>query len=251
MFLGAALVPDTALLVPGAGGTADAGAVLRDAALSAVEQVARDAVAASGVVVVVAPGRRHREVVGAVRASLGGAGIPDGALGWPPAGGEGLPRAGVSASVGILLLAQLGLRPARVLEVTADQGAPEGTGALLRGAGSALVERAPTALVVVGSPSGRHGPDAPLPDDPRAPAYDDAVLADLADAGPRARARLVALDPALAAELAVTGWAPWQVLAGAARTTPVVVGLLRRTVLAGATHAVLTWRNADLGPAEW
>lgn len=250
MFVAAALVPDTALLVPGAGGAADAGSALRGAALEAVGQVARDAIAESGRVVVVAPGHRPRAVTGAVRASLGAAGVPDEALGWPPAG-MGLPRVGVPASVAVLLLARYGMRPAEVQEVVADQSVPDGSGAQLRTLGASLVERVPTALVVVGSPSGRHGPHAPLADDPRAPAYDDAVLADLADAGPGARARLTALDPALAAALAVTGWAPWQVLLGAVRTTPAVGTLLQRHLLAGATHAVLTWRNADLARDDW
>lgn len=250
MFVAAALVPDTALLVPGAGGGADAGSVLRGAALEAVGQVAKDAIGQSGRVVVVAPGRRPRDVAGPVRASLGGAGVPDEALGWPP-GGAGLPRVGVPASVGVLLLAQHGVRTAHVHEVVADQAVAQGTVPWLRALGGSLVERVPTALVVVGSASARHGPDAPLADDPRAPAYDDALLADLADAGPRARARLAALDPDLASALAVTGWAPWQVLLGAVRTAAVAGALLQRHVLAGATHAVLTWRNADLARGEW
>ena len=48
--------------------------------------------------------------------------------------------------------------------------------------------------------------------DPRAAAFDDAVHAALAAADPDA---LLALDPALAAELGAVGRAPWQVLAGA------------------------------------
>ncbi|NNH08417.1 hypothetical protein HLB10_15175, partial [Cellulomonas fimi] len=73
------------------------------------------------------------------------------------------------------------------------------------------------ALVVVGSGSARHGPDAPLADDDRAPALDASLAADLADAGPGARARLSALDEQLAADLAVSGWPGWQVLLGAVR----------------------------------
>ena len=80
MLVRAALVPDTALLVPGAAGSADVLAVLRAAALAAVAEVV-----ASGArtIVVVAPGPASRELGGTVRPSLGAAGIPDDLLGWP------------------------------------------------------------------------------------------------------------------------------------------------------------------------
>lgn len=248
MFLGAALVPDTALLVPGAGGVADAGAVLRTDALAAVGEVTQG----GGQIVVVAPGRVDRRLGAFARASLAAAGVPDEALGWRtravrPAEELG-PVAGVAASVALFLLARHGAAAAEVVEVSAhDEGA--GRAAALRELGAALVAGRPLDLVVVGSPSGRHGPDAPLADDPRAPAYDDALLADLADAGPQARERLRALDPGLARALAVTGWAPWQVLLGAVGDLDVAARLLGRHVLAGATHATLTWRHATVDPA--
>ncbi len=70
-----------------------------------------------------------------------------------------------------------------------------------------------TALLVMGDASARREPAAPRPPTPAAAAYDrrlaDALAA--ADAG-----RLLGLDPAEAAELAVAGRAAWQVLAGAA-----------------------------------
>jgi hypothetical protein len=251
MFLAAALVPDTALLVPGVGGVADAGAEFREPALAAVGEAA----ASGGRIVVVAPGRADRRRGAMVQASLGAAGVPDEALGWrtpaqvrdwpaPSAPDRSGPAAGVSASVALFLLAQHHAAAAEVVEVAAHDEAA-GRATALHALGARLVADGPTSLVVVGSPSGRHGPDAPLPDDPRAPAYDDALLADLADAGPDARERLARLDPAPAAALAVTGWAPWQVLLGAVGDTPVEARLLARHVLAGATHAVLTWR----GPA--
>ena len=46
-------------------------------------------------------------------------------------------------------------------------------------------------------------------------AVDEALLAGLRDAGSAARDRLAAVDPGLAADLAVTAWAPWQVALGA------------------------------------
>ncbi len=238
MLVAAALVPDTALLVPGAGGVADAGAVLRADALAAVVDVA-----SSGArVTVVAPGPADRTRAAPVRGSLSAAGIPDRLLAWPAPGPAGAQVAGVPASVALLLLAQAGAHASSVVEVASTDDDPRGRARVLRDLGAGLVQDAPTALVVVGSGSGRHGPEAPLADDPRAPAYDDALVRALADAGPDARARLAALDPATAAELAVTGWAPWQVLLGAAGDAQVTARLLARHVLAGATHAVLTWR---------
>lgn len=242
MLVAAALVPDTALLVPGAGGDADAGAVLRGPTLAAVGDAlaASGAAGAPGRVAVVAPGRVDRSLAGPVRGSLQAAGIPDELVGWPPPGPAAARVAGVPASVALYLLARHGVAADRVEEVGCDERA--GRAAELGALGARLVGAGPTALVVVGSPSGRHGPQAPLPDDERAPAYDDALVADLADAGPGARARLAGLDPGLARELAVTGWGPWQVLLGAAGGAPVTARLVARHVLAGATHAVVSWR---------
>ncbi len=244
MLLAAALIPDTALLVPGAGGAADAGAALREAALAATREVTRH----EGRVVVVAPGRSDRRLGPGARASLGAAGVPDHLVGWrPPArvvdpsapAGTG-PVAGIPAAAALFLLAQHHVTAADVLEVGAAVSGPERAGEL-RALGRRLVDEWPTTLVVVGSASGRHGPDAPLADDPRAPAYDDDLVADLADAGLAARARLESLDPVLAGELAVTGWGPWQVLLGTLGSDRVEARLLHREVLAGAAHAVLTW----------
>ncbi|GIG37212.1 hypothetical protein [Cellulomonas pakistanensis] len=114
------------------------------------------------------------------------------------------------------------------------------------------------ALVVVGSLSARHGPDAPLADDPRAPDADAALLAALAE-GPAALARaLDDLGPAAARDLAVSGWAPWRAaLALLPAGTPDVTATTDVTatpgaaatprtphaeVVAGAQHAVVAWR---------
>lgn len=239
MLVRAALVPDTALLLPGAAGSADVLVGLRSAALAAVAEVV-----ASGAwtVVVVAPGPTSRELVGTVRPSLGAAGIPDDLLWWPTTAVQ-LPGAGATApsvpsAVALHLLARA--RPdaaLRVVEVTGRERADD-----LAALGSALVADGPTGLVVVGSGSGRRGPDAPLADDPRAVAHDARLLEDLTDAGPDARARLALDDPALADELAVRGWAPWQVLLGAVGAGDAVTGrLLAASTELGAQHAVLVW----------
>lgn len=258
----ASLVPATALLVPGAAGRVEVLVDLRARALDAVS-----ALLAAGPeqVVVIAPGSIDRDLDGPVRASLASAGIPDDRLGWslaasPPAQ-VGAPVAGVAASVGLLLLARSGwVGPVRVLEVappdaaavagpTAVRGADlRALGARLvdagAGAGSAAGERhggGRVGLVVVGSLSARHGPDAPLADDGRAPAYDAAVLADLADGDPAARARLGSLDEGVAGELAVTGWGPWQVLVGAVGDDAVDAVVLAASAPIGAQHVVATW----------
>lgn len=245
MLVRAALVPDTALLLPGAAGSADVLRGLRTAALAAVAEVV-----ASGArsLVVVAPGPTSRELVGTVRPSLGAAGIPDDLLWWPShavalAGGRAdadTESAGPSIASAValhLLIKAHRRRDLRVVEVTGRDRADE-----LAALGSALVADGPTGLVVVGSGSGRHGPDAPLADDPRAVAHDARLLEDLTDAGTDARARLALDDPALADELAVRGWAPWQVLLGAVGAGDAVTGrLLATSTELGAQHAVLVW----------
>jgi hypothetical protein len=266
MMVAASLVPATALLVPGAAGSAEVLVDLRAQALDAVS-----ALLAAGPerVVVVAPGPTDRDLDGAVRASLASAGVPDGRLAWslPTAlqasylAQVGVPTAGVAASVGLLLLARSGwVGPVRVLEVgppdtAAVAGETTGRGAHLRALGSRLVDTGAGAagsrvgLLVVGSLSARHGPDAPLADDERAPAYDAAVLADLADGSTAVRKRLGSLDEGVAGELAVTGWGPWQVLLGAVGDDAVDAVVLAASAPFGAQHVVATWlpRPVEVG----
>ncbi|MDM7856159.1 class III extradiol ring-cleavage dioxygenase family protein [Cellulomonas alba] len=252
MLVAAALVPDTALLVPGVAGAADPARTLAVAAARAVEAATREA----DVVVVVAPGPTDRELVGDVPGTFAPVGVPDRALRAPlpvliagadaPDGGPptstGVPAP--ATAVAIHLLAGAGCTRARLVEVA--RGSADGRADRLHALGRELAGSGTrrTALVVVGSASGRHGPDAPLADDPRAPGYDAELLAGLAQGGEEARARLATLDAALAVELAVTGWAPWQVLVGAAAATAVAAELVHAEVLAGAQHAVLLWRCA-------
>ncbi len=270
MLVAAALVPDTALLVPGASGRTDPAAGLREVATAAV----RRAVEHADRVVVVAPGRAARRtpettpegsaasggsaharagtttvpavaVVGQVRASLAAAGIPDQMLAQVPPADLVVPeevaarlgrthRASVPTAVALRLLAATGRGAAHAVETCGRDGVA------LRALGSSLVSaRTRTALVVVGSASGRHGPDAPLADDPEALAYDDALVDALRSGEPAARERIAALDPVRAEALAVTGWGPWQVLVGA--TAAEVRADVEGHVLLGAQHVVGTW----------
>src|SRR4051794_10443356 len=130
MLLAAAVLPETALLVPGAAGRAEVLGDVRDAALAAVSAgppappAPRALAAVSAVlrarperVVVVAPGPEPRELPGPVRAGLGAAGVPDAALGRPLPGAPGAAMAGVGASVGLILLDRVGASvPVSVVE---------------------------------------------------------------------------------------------------------------------------------------
>lgn len=265
MLVAAALVPDTVLLLPGAAGRGPDDAALVALRPAAAAAVAR-ATAGAGRVVVVAPGAATRSVVGPARAGAGAAGVPDHLLaapvptvhlapapGGPPGAGPG-PAPG--AVVGLRLALDAGTGPTPGDEQVAERRdalanvhvvevAPDGHD--LRALGRALADGASTALVVVGSGSVRHGPDAPLPEDPRAPGVDAGLLAALRAGGRPARDALAALDPALADALAVSGHAPWQVLVGALDALPAGPGrveVLHAEVWRGASHAAAVWQVA-------
>jgi len=274
MLVAAALVPDTALVVPGASGRDDVAAHLRAAAVGAVRRALQDA---DRVVVVAPRAPRPRSVpggarsgdgtppeapavalVGDVRISLTAEGVPDhlrtaaGAVAHAPRTlelpGAGLPddRVGAvdgPAAVGLFLLDEAGWTgPTSVVTV-----ARSAAGDVLRGIGAALATTAGRlALVVVGSASGRHGPDGPLADDAAALPFDEALLADLQTADVGARARLAALSGQVGAALAVTGLAPWHVLVGAVAPGASVEADVTGYVLLGAQHVVGSWRIGEL-----
>jgi hypothetical protein len=228
------LLPDTVLLVPGAAGRADPGAGLRAASLAALAAV--PSVPPGGRVLVVAPGRRGRFLPHPVGPGLGAAGLD---LGLDPT--SAVHRADVPASVALALLEAAGVPgEADVLEVERVAVATQPTPGVPTPA-TPFVDRIGL-LVVVGSLSARHGPDAPLADDPRAPAADASLLAALAS-GPAALATaLDDLGADGARDLVVTGAAPWRValdLIGVA--TPVDVVAHHHEVLLGAQHAVTAW----------
>ena len=252
MLVAAALVPDTVLLLPGAGGRGPDDAELVALRASSALAVAR-AVARAARVVVVAPGRADRSLAGAVHLGAAAAGVPDRLLadpvpdvrvtavpGGPPVAAGG---PGTSAVVGARLALAARVPPAdlHVVEV-----AP-GPAAALRATGAALADGPPTAFVLVGSGSARHGEDAPLAPDERADAFDDAWVAALRTGGAVARDALAGVDRARAAELGVTGWAPWQVLVGALDAGGSVgsaTQVLSATVWRGAAHAAVAWAVA-------
>jgi hypothetical protein len=237
--LAVVFLPDTALLVPGAGGLADPAAGLRATALAALGTADVD-----GRVLVVAPGRRTRALTHPVGLGLGAAGLGPGPLDGRPgqrAAGPGTGaldgpparRADVAASTALVLLQAAGVRaPVDVHEVDRADGGPPPARPSRDDLGL---------LVVVGSLSARHGPDAPLADDPRAPAADAALLAALGDGPAALAAALDRLGPDAARDLAISGAGPWRVALGQVPDGTVEVTTRHAEVLAGAQHAVVTW----------
>lgn len=225
----AVLVPETALLVPGAAGRTVVLEHLRAAALAAARRLVADAPAR---VVVVGPAARERVVdAEALCASLAPLGIAERHVGWAaPCAGEDCPEHGdrepaaPATAVGLRLLAAAGwVGPTTVVELapprivpdggTHDEGAPgAGAAGLVHERLAGLVDRS-ASLLVLGSASARRADASPWAADARAVPLDARLAADLADPTPAARSRLCDLDPALATELGVTGAAPWRLLA--------------------------------------
>lgn len=248
MLLTAVLMPETALLVPGAAGSAEVLSDERAAVLGAL----RDLVAAGpSRVVVVAPAPRSVVLSGSLQPCLTAAGI-DGGSTWtaPAAPGPAVKVTDVGPAVALLALRAAGWSgETSVLLVGPEPGALRTATAGLEELGAGGVHGRHHAservgLVLVGSLSARRGPGAPLPEDDRAHPTDDAVLGDLLDLGPDARARLAGFPAALAEDLAISAWASWQVLLNVVGTD------VRRwrgdlrlaSAPLGATCAVIVWR---------
>jgi len=218
VLVAAALVPPTALLVPGVAGRADVLDAERRASLAAVTAVVD---AGPAHVVVVTPGSARAE--GRLRPTFTAAGVPDSA--WS-GGGEGTPVDDVAAAVALWLLDRSGWTgPVRVV------GAADGplAEAELRSPG-------PVGAVLVGGGSARRGPQAPLAQDPRAVEADAALEAWLATLDPAGPA---GLDGALAAELAISALGPARVLAACGE--PLRCAGVTSTAPFDATYLVATW----------
>ncbi|MDT0165551.1 hypothetical protein Q9R32_08275 [Actinotalea sp. AC32] len=260
MLVRAALVPETVLLVPGAAGRA---AVLEDeraAALTAVETLLA---AGPDAVVVAVPGPVPGVLRAATRTSFAAVGVPTAARAGAPGARSPLPDpahvassqgagpvADVGASVLVHLLHEAGwTRPVDVLvvptagSVARDADAADAALAVGRAWDGREATAGPeerVALLLGGSLSARHGPDAPLADDPRAAPLDAELVRDLVAFDAGARGRLAGLDAALADALAISAWASWQVLLHAA--PPGTRGrLLHEAAPSGAAYAVVVW----------
>lgn len=150
--------------------------------------------------------------VGAARHSQ-----PPPAAGAPADGtdrGASIVRVPLSLIIGHWLLGRQSLDGvpvgAQSVDVTLDAAGCARLGARLA-AGAGRV-----GLLVMGDGSACRGRTDPMPYDPRGEAIDDAAARALAGADPGG---LLDLDVPLAADLGMTGRAPWQVLAGAAQAT--------------------------------
>lgn len=224
----AAVVPSPPALVPQvATGAAHLLDELRshcDAAVAALVGAGAEMIA------VVATGRTTGRRPASERADLTPYGLPL-VLG----GGEGPGLLPLGLTLGTWLLDRAGWSGQRTLwSVRPDAGTAQ-----CRELAEQLVhaETGRVGVLCVGDGSARREDSSPRWPDPRAVGYDRAVAAALGAADTDA---LLALDPTEAAELAVDGRAPWQVLA-AATTTRLRGRLLCEAAPFGVGYAVALW----------
>ncbi len=231
MLVAAAVCPHPPLLVPGVG--AGASGEL-DGLRAACDAAVDDLAAAAPDVVVVVGGA---DVVGPV---------PDGAWGSlagygvrvPVGSGEGPPTLPLALTLGRWLLDRRSVTLPTVLFGVEPDTATDRCLAL----GEALADRADrVALLAMGDGSARRSLRGPGYLDPDAEPFDTSVEAALATADVPA---LAALDPERAARLLAAGRAPWQVLAGAARSGTWTGAVTWSGAPYGVTYLVATWRPA-------
>lgn len=211
MITGVAIVPSAPILLPENVSRVDIAADLRGDAVAAVRVATAGA---AQVVVVAATDRAPRHT----KAPLG-----------------------VRVADCLLGLADVDL-PRATLVVPWDEPPPacRVAGERLRaGPGAGATGTPHTALVVVADGSARRGEKAPGHLDERAFAHDDATLAAIAAGDADA---LMAIDPALAADLLDHGRAPLQVLAGAIEGLGLVSEVLRVEDPFGVRYVVATLR---------
>ncbi|ONI79304.1 hypothetical protein ALI144C_26125 [Actinosynnema sp. ALI-1.44] len=120
---------------------------------------------------------------------------------------------------------------------------PDATSEQCRALGGRLADSPddPIGLLVLGDGSSRHGERAPGRPDERAGDFDNTVQKALSDAD---QAALLAIDPALAAELGAEGRAAWQVLGGLPGEWQCVTSELM--VPFGVAYHVAVWEPVEL-----
>ncbi|MER7116896.1 hypothetical protein ABT332_20650 [Saccharomonospora azurea] len=226
----AVVVPSPPLLVPAlVPGAVERSAAVRDATLTAVRALAQ--VSRRWVAVGVASGRHtvHPSTRGSFRGF--GVDVPVALSGTADGAETTLPLPALLAG---WLRDQAGAESVRVELVSAHADVADcvALGERLAGADEA-------ALLVLGDGSTRHPTAPPGWPDPRAEAFDATVGAALAEADAEA---LLAIDPALAADLQAEGRPAWQVLAGLARSSGDWGGeLLYSDAPFGVAYHVATW----------
>jgi hypothetical protein len=231
VLVAAAVCPHPPLLVPelaaGAAAELDGLRAACDAAVASV--LAADA----DQLVVVGDGPVTSPLPSVAWGSLASYGV-DIVVGTP----DGPPTLPLSLTIGRWLLDLQASAPTDPVffRVSADADAPR-----CASLGADLAERAPrVAMLVMGDASARRSLKGPGYLDERAAPYDEAVARALADAD---TAALLALDPALSAELLVAGRAAWQVLAGAAEGGSWSAAVTYDEAPYGVTYLVATWTN--------
>jgi hypothetical protein len=235
VLIAAAVCPHPPVLVPAAMGEAGSGpelADLRAACAAAASGLVR---ARPGLIVVAGSGPSGRDYPWPSAGSLHRYGVP-----WST--GPGRPVLPLSLTVGTWLLTGALAGNGRtapgpvVLRAVTETASP----AACRRLGARLAGLAPrVAMLVMGDASARKAIGVPGAQDPEAEEYDAGIAAALGAADAAALARL---DPDRAAELRVTGRAPWQVLAGAAAGTPGLRGRLRlQTAPYDVSYLVASW----------
>jgi hypothetical protein len=235
VLIAAAVCPHPPVLVPAAMGEAGSGpelADLRAACAAAASGLVR---ARPGLIVVVGSGPSGRDYPWPSAGSLHRYGVP-----WST--GPGRPVLPLSLTVGTWLLTGALAGNGRtapgpvVLRAVTETASPAACWRL----GARLAGLAPrVAMLVMGDASAKKAIGVPGAPDPEAGEYDAAIAAALAAADAAALARL---DPDRAAELRVTGRAPWQVLAGAAAGAGGLRGRLRlQTAPYDVSYLVASW----------
>jgi hypothetical protein len=228
VLIAAAVCPHPPVLIPAAMGAAGAGpelADLRAACAAAARGLVR---ARPDLIVIVGGGPAGRTYPWPSAGSLHRYGVP-----WST--GPGHPILPLSLTVGTWLLTEALERAAwgageaggagGGLAVTLCAVADTAEPAACRRLGARLAGLAPrVAMLVMGDASAKKAIGVSGAPDTEAEEYDAAIAAALGAADTAALARL---DPDRAAELRVTGRAPWQVLAGAAAGTDGLRGRLR------------------------
>jgi hypothetical protein len=195
---------------------------------------------AVGRVVVVGPARQPGRWPGDVAGSLRGFGVD------VRAGGRGEPVLPAALTVAAWLLDRSKVPTAatsREYLAVAEEADPADCARLGVALGAELAaDPRPTLLVVVGEGSARLSAKAPGALDPRADGVETALVQALAEGD---RAVLTGLDAGLAADLMISGRAPWQVAAAAwTDPQPPVARLLAHAVPYGVGYPVAVWTVA-------
>ncbi|QES47879.1 hypothetical protein DEJ50_08700 [Streptomyces venezuelae] len=238
MLVAAAVCPAPPLLVPAV--AAGAAEELRDARTACSDALAVLAASRPDLLVVVGAAARGGGYDQGTRGSFAAFGVDlTVTLGNDPgepsgeATGDELPA---SLAVGAWLLRQAGWESAPIAGVAVAEGLdPDACGTL----GADLGDSADrVAMLVLGDGSACRTLKAPGYLDDRAAAFDDAAARALGSADVPA---LEAIDAGLAQELKAAGRAPWQVLAGAARSARLDGRLLYEDAPYGVGYFVAAW----------